>query len=75
MRRRAVPSSTSALPRFIIPCPFCVGQMVVATVEPSPLGRDIEDVTHRCTACGCAVTQMIAPPGRELPRADGTRPQ
>ena len=65
MRRNAVPSRTaSTLPRFIIPCPFCAGQMLVAAVEPTLLDG-VEDVTHRCTECGCALTQMIGP--RESP--------
>ena len=68
MRRRVVPSRAPALPRFIIPCPFCAGQMVVAEIEPSPLAAGVEDITHRCTACGCAVTQAIGPSGRELSR-------
>jgi transcription elongation factor Elf1 len=72
MRRHAVPRAsvsphTAALPRFIIPCPFCAGQMVVATVEPSPLDGAADDITHRCVACGCALTQTIAPPGTKLP--------
>jgi len=71
MRRDVVPSRAQSLPRFIIPCPVCGGQMLVAAVEPSPLGQGIEDVTHCCDACGCAVTQMIAPPGRKL-RPDGS---
>jgi hypothetical protein len=71
MRRHAVPRRASAqpraaaLPRFIIPCPFCAGQMVVATVEPSRFDAAADDITHRCVACGCALTQTIAPPGRE----------
>lgn len=72
MRRDTVPSRTQSMPRFIIPCPVCGGQMIVAAVEPSSLlgsgYEGYEDVTHCCNACGCAVTQTIAPPGRELPR-------
>ena len=68
MRRDTVPSHAPSVPRFIIPCPVCGGQMIVAAVEPSPvLGNGYEDVTHCCGACGCAVTQAIAPPGCELP--------
>jgi transcription elongation factor Elf1 len=66
--RASVPPRASALPRFIIPCPFCAGQMVVATVEPSPIDGRGEDITHRCAACGTAVTQTIAPPGKNLRR-------
>lgn len=70
MRRDTVPSRTRGLPRFIIPCPACGGQMIVAAVEPSPLDRGCEDITHRCSGCGCTVTQMIAPPGRDRRTSD-----
>jgi hypothetical protein len=65
MRRHAVPSpELSSLPRFIMPCPHCGGQMLVTSVEPQPRDADVDDITHCCTDCGCAVTRTVGPPRR-----------
>jgi predicted RNA-binding Zn-ribbon protein involved in translation (DUF1610 family) len=57
MRRHLI--SSSSLPRFIMPCPNCGGQMIVTSIEAKPLNSDFEDITHSCADCGCEVTRIV----------------
>jgi predicted RNA-binding Zn-ribbon protein involved in translation (DUF1610 family) len=63
---RAAPS---ALPSFILPCPYCGRRMFVKSVEPTRFAADLEDVTHACAQCGTELIRTVRPPSGEQPEA------
>ena len=68
MRRHL--ASSPSLPRFIMPCPSCGGQMLVTSIDAKPRDPDVEEITHGCTDCGCEVTRTVE--RRDADRATGT---
>jgi hypothetical protein len=50
---------SSALPTLIMPCLNCGGRLIMASVEPTSFGDDLDDITHRCNQCGAEVTRTV----------------
>jgi predicted RNA-binding Zn-ribbon protein involved in translation (DUF1610 family) len=58
MHGRAAPS---ALPSFILPCPYCGRRMSIKSVEPTRFAAELEDVTHACAECGTELIRTVRP--------------
>jgi hypothetical protein len=58
---RPIPAISSALPRFIIPCPHCGGRMIITSIVTKSFDPECEDITHGCTTCGGELSRLFGP--------------